>query len=67
MTIYFSECCGVELTGEMLDIGLCRKCQEHCHIVAVDDDEDDRDGDYTYGWDDGECPEDGDDGFYDPE
>ena len=30
----FSECCGASMTGEMVDVGICPKCHEHCEVDA---------------------------------
>ena len=51
MDICYSDCCGVEMDGVMLDIGMCPRCHEHCDVVT------DADGDYIPGLDDGESPE----------
>ena len=48
MSQMYSDCCGVEMVGEAVDIRICPRCQEHCDIVN------DEDGDYIPGQDDGE-------------
>ena len=29
----FSECCGASMTGEMVDVGICPDCKEHCESI----------------------------------
>lgn len=39
MNTCYSDCCGVEMNGVMLDIGLCPRCQEHCDVVTDESDD----------------------------
>jgi len=27
-----SDCCGAPMTGEMIDVGICPECKEHCDV-----------------------------------
>ena len=29
----FSDCCGAKMSGEMVDVGICPDCREHCEAV----------------------------------
>lgn len=35
---FLSECCGAAMTGEMIDVGLCPACKEHCEVYDEDED-----------------------------
>lgn len=30
---YISDCCGAYMSGDMVDIGICPDCGEHCEVV----------------------------------
>jgi hypothetical protein len=27
-----SDCCGMPMSGEMIDVGICPECKEHCDV-----------------------------------
>jgi hypothetical protein len=31
-----SDCCGASAAGEMIDIGLCPDCKEHCSFIYIE-------------------------------
>lgn len=39
---WYSDCCGVTMTGVQLDYGICPDCGEHCVIIEVDKDGNER-------------------------
>ena len=36
---WVSGCCSAPMDGEMIDIGMCPECMEHCEAVDLNDDE----------------------------
>jgi len=41
-TVFISDCCGVEMTSDMLDYEICPDCREHCTIIEIDEDGNER-------------------------
>ena len=35
--MYYSECCGEQITSDGLDYSICPDCGEHCTILEIDD------------------------------
>lgn len=35
-----SDCCGAEMTGEMVDVGICPECHEHCEVEETEEEDD---------------------------
>jgi NADH:ubiquinone oxidoreductase subunit D len=35
---FYSDCCGVAGSGEMMDMGICPSCRDHCQFTACDED-----------------------------
>jgi hypothetical protein len=37
--VYYSDCCGVEIVGDIAGLELCPRCWEHCDCVIEEIDD----------------------------